>query len=144
MTDQDLIDHGLIMEDPRSGRWKYKFAYGNPSWFTANTKSDAIERATAAFNAHPPELRITRAQQNISADQERYNRMAALYGGWEQSELDAEVGRLESEITGLQRAGRREFNSGARRTSAAVSNEAARNVGQHRLDMIYYIQRNAK
>ena len=141
MKDQDLIDHGLIMEDARSGRWKYKFWYDSPGWFTANTKSDAVERATAAFNAHPPELRITRDQQNIAADQERYDRMDALYGGWEQSELDAEVVRLESEIAGLQRAGKREFNGGARRTSAAVSNESARNVGQHKLDLIYYIER---
>lgn len=126
------------------GRWQYKFSIGS-GWMTANTKADAIERASCAYEKTAQGQRLTARQRAEAADREEYERSDTRWGHMTLSMLRDMHSRLVVGSTSFRRAGAREFNSnGGRRTSAAVSNEAARDAAETAMQLGRYIATRAK
>lgn len=74
-----------------------------------------------------------------------FNRLQSVYGHLSNDEIESKIDKMTAEIASLQNAGRREFNmNGGRRTSAAVSAEGARNVGQEKLLLGAYLKHRQK
>ncbi len=139
MSEDHLEDFGLLREF--GGRWQYKFSFGS-SWMTANTKEDAVDRATATYHKAPESERMTRAERGAAADVEYDAQNERLYGKKSLDELYTERDRLSKEIAKSHKAGAREFNgNGGRRTGAAVSNEAARAAGGQKMRLESYIKK---
>jgi hypothetical protein len=138
-TDQDLIDMELA-RDMGGGVWKYKLNGGSRSEFTATSKEDAFQMARQAYHRTPEAERKTRQQKDVAADAERQAENERRWGKLSDAELAAELSRLEAESASHAKAAKREFNgNGYRRTGAAVSAEAARDVGADKLRLRSYI-----
>ncbi len=140
VSEDTLIDAGLLYHDPRNDLWKYKFSHEQGNFFTANTKEDAIERASAAYDKMPESERLTKQQRFDKATAKQDAELERRYGKMSVPELEERLERLGGEIASLQKAGEREFNGGGRRTAAAVSNEGARAAGQEKMDLARYIE----
>jgi hypothetical protein len=141
VSEEDLIAHGLLYHDPRTERWKYKFHHDSSLKF-ANSKESAIERAREAFKNWPESERKTKAQQAEESDRKREEDIDKRYSSKSVEELEKLVSQLEKKKDSLYRAGQREFNgNGGRRTSAAVSSEAARDTAEEIRNIEDHIQR---
>jgi 2-polyprenyl-3-methyl-5-hydroxy-6-metoxy-1,4-benzoquinol methylase len=136
VAESDLESVGLLREF--AGHWQYKFGVDG-RWMTANAKADAVERATAAYHKTPEDQRLTRAQRDEKADAEEFEQSHRAYGSRSLPELRDKFEQMGGEIASNRKAGEREFNGGGRRTSAAVSNEAARNIAEERMRLGRYI-----
>ena len=137
-SEETLIDM-LLLRD-RGDRWQYKFSIDS-NWMTANTKADAVERATSAYLAAPEEKRLTSQQRAKKADAELIANMDQRYGHLSIADLEAKYESLGGVVSDFQRAGAREFDgNGGRRTSAAVSSEGARDAGAEKIRLGIYIK----
>jgi hypothetical protein len=134
-----LEDVGLLRQV--GDRWKYKFAIDG-SWMTANSKSDAVERATEAYRKASPDKLLTSEQRFAKANDDEYEMMHRNNKGASLKSLEAKYESMGGEIASHQKAGAREFNgNGGRRTGAAVSAEAARGVAEERMRLGRYIEK---
>jgi hypothetical protein len=79
-----------------------------------------------------------RVQASAEWDTDMMARMGRQYGDKSVVELEAIHEGMGGEIRGMQSD--REMNGGGRRTGPAVANEAARGMGQHRLELGIYIK----
>lgn len=137
VAESDLESVGLLREF--AGNWQYKFAVDG-RWMTANKKIDAVERATDTYHKTPEDQRLTRAQRDEKADAAEFEQSNQRYGALSLSDLRDKHERMAGDIASNQKAGAREFNgNGGRRTSAAVSNEAARDIADERRRLGRYI-----
>ena len=137
VSEDVLQDVGLLRE--YAGRWKYR-TRPEGTWFTANSKADAIDRATAGYLSMPESDRLTRAQRDAKADAEYDAESERRYGRLSIEQLEKLLGTTAGDIAANQKAGQSEFNgNGGRRTGAAVSNEAARVLGEERMRLERYI-----
>ena len=82
---------------------------------------------------------IERAQASDAADAERNQSMGRLYGDKSLAELEAIYEAMGGQIRGMQSTREMDGNGG-RRTAAAVANEGARDMGEHRLQLGIYIK----
>lgn len=138
VSEAELIDVGLLRK--WGDQWKYRHSMETPSYFTANTKEDAIERATAAYWKASPEQRLTREQRFEKANQDD---IASSDDMWRRMGMDALAAMYEKmggDIKGLQAAGTREFTDGGRRTAPAVAAEGARETAEMRRKLGRYIE----
>ncbi|WP_219097725.1 hypothetical protein [Pseudomonas sp. UMAB-40] len=81
---------------------------------------------------------IERVKASAEWDADMMARMGRQYGDKSVAELEAIHEGMGGEIRGMQSD--REMNGGGRRTGPAVANEAARGMGQHRLELGIYIK----
>lgn len=81
---------------------------------------------------------IERAQASAEWDTDMMARMGRQYGDKSVAELESIYEGMGGEIRSTQSD--REMNGGGRRTGPAVANEAARQMGQHRLELGIYIK----
>ncbi len=138
-TISELKDVGLLNDF--GGRWKYKFSIDNSSWFTANTKEDAVERATSAYLKAKPSERLTRKQRDDLADKTWIEDMDRHYGTMTDNQIEEKIERLGGSISGNKKTAAREFNNnGGRRTSASVSAEAYRVEAEERNNLKRYLK----
>jgi 16S rRNA A1518/A1519 N6-dimethyltransferase RsmA/KsgA/DIM1 with predicted DNA glycosylase/AP lyase activity len=140
VSDAVLEDVGLLREF--GGNWQYKFGIDG-RWMTANSKEDAVSIATKTYHETPESERMTRDQRDAKADADEYEDLHRRYGHLSVDDLRDRHEKMGGEIEGLQAAGRREFNGGGRRTSAAVSAQGARDVSEERSKLDRYIERRA-
>lgn len=137
--DAETLESVELLREFR-GRWQYK-THADGTWKTANSKDDAITQATDAYLDTPPDARLTRVEMDKRADAELIATMEARYGNLALPALRDKYSEMGGEVADLQRAGAREMNgNGGRRTAAAVSNEAARGLGEERLRLGIYIK----
>jgi hypothetical protein len=141
VSEQDLIDYGLLRQNRFNGKWQYKGFHNQNGFHTANSKERAIEFAREALSRWPESDRKTKAQQADEADREREADIDKRYSSKSVEELEKLVSQLEKKKDSLHRAGRREFNGGGRRTAAAVSAEGARDVAEEIRNIEDHIQR---
>ena len=135
---EDALTEVQLLREER-GRWQYKFVIGS-TWMTANTKEDAVERATATYWKTPEAERLTSQQRADKAEADEFAQMDANYKSTSVADLKAKYQKLGSEIAANQAAGAREFNgNGGRRTGPAVSSEAARAQGEEKMRLKRYI-----
>lgn len=81
---------------------------------------------------------IERARAGSESDMDIMSRMGRLYGAKSLVELQSIYDEMGTDIRNSQSM--REMSGGSRRTGAAVANEGARQIGQHRLEMGIYIK----
>lgn len=81
---------------------------------------------------------IERDRAGKESDADIMARMGRLYGDKSVAELETLYEDMGGEIRSTQSD--REMNGGGRRTGPAVANEAARNMGQHRLELSIYLK----
>lgn len=126
-------------------RWKYRSHIESPSWFTANTKEDAVERATATYHKAAPEQRLTKEQRFAQADADEHALMQRNYGHLSLEDLRKKYNEYGGDIASLQQSGARELDgNGGRRTSAAVSSQGARETADERMRLGRYIAAREK
>lgn len=139
VSEETLIDAGLLKQ--WGERWKYKTDIATSAFLTANTKADAVERATAAYWNAAPEDRLTSAQRFEKANREEMESAHGMWGRLGLPELAVMYEKLGGTISELQGAAAREFNNnGGRRTSAAVAAEGAREAADVRMKLGRYIE----
>jgi hypothetical protein len=137
--EETLQEIGLLYEF--NGRWKYSTS---GSWFTANSKEDAVSMATETYWGLNPEERLTRAQRVEKAEQDELAESRAKWGHLSPAQLSAMDDRMSRDLAALQKAGRREFNgNGGRRTASAVSAQGARDVAEEQRKLRRYIESQA-
>jgi hypothetical protein len=138
--DHELVDSERLEEVELlrciHGRWKYRFVVDG-SWFTANSKEDAVAIASKTYREFGGKL-LTREEKSAAADAVEFEYMAVRYASWSDSEIEKEVSRLERQISRFQNAAKREFNGGGRRTGPAVAAESARDVATHKQKLQRY------
>ena len=123
------------------GVWQYRMRPAGP-WYSANSRHGAIEPAQALYDRLPESERLTQAQRDAATEAARDARNEAQFGYKTDAELRASLALLEVEIARHQHAARREFNgNGKRRTSAAVSAAAARDLGEIKMRLSGYMAR---
>jgi len=132
-----LIDVGLLKQWGDS--WKYKFAI-NSSFMTANTKADAVERATAAYWKTKPEDRLTQVQRGEKADREEIEASNSIWKNLDLPALRKMFEKMGGDIASLRAAGKHELSGDGRRTAAAVANEGARETAEMRRKLGRYIE----
>ncbi len=140
-TEQELIDYGFLRQYHVNGKWQYIAMPGSTGWRTSNSKESAIERAANAFKELPEAERKTKSQRFDEASAEYDGKNEKLWGSKSIPELEQELENMGGKISGLHKAGEREFNGGGRRTSAAVSAEGARNLGEVKMRLEGYLRR---
>lgn len=145
VSEQTLIDHGLLQKPYRGDeRWLYKI-HPESGFRTANSKERAVDQAREAFNKIPPDKRLTTAQKRDIFNAEYDAKLEAKYGGKSIAELERMLDDMSGSIASHQRSGNGEVENGYRSTSKAVSNEAARGLGEEKMKLEGYIRdRKAK
>jgi hypothetical protein len=91
---QKLEDIGLLRE--YRGRWQYKFRVGE-GWYTAQSKEDAVQMATQAYNNTPDDQRISTKAKDELIDQEKQEAALKLYGHLTLCEIESRL--LEIDYT---------------------------------------------
>ena len=129
---------GLLRE--YRGVWQYRLRVDGP-WYCANNLAGAAESAQTTFDALPEAERLTPDERMARQDALRDAQNEADYAGKSDDELLAMLARLTQIMQGHQHAARREFVDGRRRTSAAVSAEAARDLGEIKMRLGGYMAR---
>ena len=114
------------------GVWQYRMRPAGP-WYSANSRHGAIEPAQALYDRLPESERLTQAQRDAATEAARDARNEAQFGYKTDAELRASLALLEVEIARHQHA--------ARRTSAAVSAAAARDLGEIKMRLSGYMAR---
>lgn len=132
-----LLDVGLLYH--WGEQWKYKYSAEAASYFTAPSKTDAIERASDTYATAKPGTVLTRAERDAKADAEEAEQMRRQYGHLALQELRNLYERMGGDIVSLQAAGKNELSGDGRRTSAAVANEGARETATERMRLGRYI-----
>ena len=116
----------------------------------SNTEKDVIRRLEQGHYDREDARSVVRAHRDywnrreaegVASDHARDNRLNELYGHLSISDLEKRLDELNDKISGLQKAGRREFTgSGTRRTGAAQSNEVARVLGESKMYLERYLE----
>lgn len=141
--DPDVDLEGFNLLRYFGGRWQYKFGIDG-NWMTANSKEDAVARASRAYRNTPIEDRLTRDQRDTKADAAEYAISHQRYGTMSIDQLLKKHRSMGHEIEILQRSCHREFDCGSgRRTGAAVSAEGARTIAMERARLGRYIERRS-
>lgn len=135
---ETLLDYGLIRMV--FGRWKYRPIARDRGEFFASSRDLAVEMATRAYlAAKPGELR-TRHEMAEDADAKLYADMHAIYSGKSVEDVESVLIELEANPICSAEAHRREFACAVGRgTRAAVSTQAARDVGALKSRLRIYI-----
>lgn len=130
-------------EDQTKTRGKYQWRLNKSdkwAWFEGDKQTTGAypneSDADYAFDAHrlkddAPDEPAPTASFKEHPEYERLNR---TYGSLSKQQIDDQIDRMAAEIKNHQHVARREFNgNGGRRTGAAVSAEAARELGNEKL-----------
>lgn len=137
INEATLKDVGLLYF--WNGQWKYKFSLDH-GWMTANSKQDAIDRASVAYAATPKKELLTRIERAEKAEKAEFDAMHKIYGGYTVAELQSLYAAQGGQMESLQLAATREFNgNGGRRTSAAVAADGARETAEFRMKLKMYM-----
>lgn len=137
ISEEELDRLGLVRKF--GDYWQYRFDIGG-KWYYANDKGGAIEQAKKTYLKTPKEQRLTPKELGELADKKRLATILERYKNLSASELKSRLNEIDNKIKSLRKAGTREFTgAGTRRTSAAVSNEAARELAQERLDIEFLL-----
>lgn len=130
----------------RRGRYEWKLnVSGMWAWFSGDRQITGAYRdqgdADYAFEAHrlsdgPP----VKSDELLSFKKNpEFERLDRLYGRLTLDQIDAALARMSEDIAAHQYAARREFNgNGGRRTGAALSAQAAREIGQEKILLQMY------
>lgn len=130
---------GLLRE--YRGVWQYRMFADGP-WYSANSRHGAIESAQALYDRLPESERLTQAQRDAATEAARDAQNEAMYGDKTDAELQAMVLDLEARIAGFRRGGKRQYSAnGHCYTGAAVSNAAARDLGEIKMRLAGYMAR---
>ncbi|SER35465.1 MULTISPECIES: class I SAM-dependent methyltransferase [Pseudomonas] len=138
VSEAELIDLNLLKQ--WGDTWKYKHSIEASGFFTANSKADAVERATQAYWKARPEDRLTAEQRFEKANRDELAESQARWKHLSLPELIAMRDKLGGDIESLQRAARREMSDGGRRTAPAVAAEGARQTADTRAKLNRYIE----
>lgn len=138
-----LEKYGFITEV--HGKWKYTTQNGVYPKFTANSKESAVESAWPYYLKVPKDELKTKAEKYEDSIQSFNQDMQKRYGSLSNDEISQKIDEVSAEIKSLQAAGGREFTgNGTRRTSAATSNEAARQLGEEKMRLESYLKYREK
>ena len=86
------------------------------------------------YHLEDHEVVETPPKEHSIKDHPEYDRLDRLYGRLDSQQVWDRLTRMQADVKSHQHAGRREFNGrGGRRSSAAVSSEAAREISQEML-----------
>lgn len=138
VSEAELIDLNLLKQ--WGDTWKYKHSIEASGFFTANSKADAVERATQAYWKARPEDRLTAEQRFEKANRDELAESQARWKHLSLPELIAMRDKLGGDIESLQRAASREMSDGGRRTAPAVAAEGARQTADTRAKLNRYIE----
>lgn len=140
---ETLISYGLLRQS--CGRWKYRPIARDRGEFFASSLEFAVEMATRAYlSAGPGELK-TKREMAEAADSAIYEDMHAKYSDKSIEDLEYILAGLESVPACSLDAHRREFACAiGRGTRAAVSTQAARDVGALKSRLRIYIAMRAE
>jgi hypothetical protein len=121
-----------------SGKWAW-FEDGRQKTGAYPSHSDA----DCAFTAH--RLKAGSSHNTVSEqrveDHPQFERLQRVYGSLTSEQAADVVSQMDADIKSHQRVGVREFNgNGGRRTGAAVSAEAARNIAEEKLLLRLYMR----
>jgi len=131
VSEETLSDVGLLRNF--GNLWKYKFSINQTNFFTANSKEDAVERATEAHRKAPKEKLLTREQRDENADRDSHEETHRQYGHLTKEEVEEKISKLDADVAVFQKSACREFDgNGGRRSSAAVSAEGARGAAEEK------------
>lgn len=140
---ETLISYGLLRQS--CGRWKYRPIARDRGEFFASSFEFAVEMATKAYlSAKHGELK-TRREMAKEADSALYEDMHAKYHWKSIEELEYILAGLEAVPACSFDAHQREFACAiGRGTRAAVSTQAARDVGALKSRLRIYIAMRAE
>lgn len=134
----DAVRAGLTLKQNQSGMWAWfdgetqkTGAYRTPEEAQKSPEIEAREFNASAAKSQPSEVSIKTHPE--------YERLDRVYGNLTKEQLDAKIAEMTADIAQHAKAARREFDgNGGRRTSAAVSAQAVRDIGEEKLLLSAY------
>ncbi|MEY0216833.1 hypothetical protein AB7W58_21090 [Providencia rettgeri] len=138
IDEKTLVDVGLLRE--WNGRWKFKFSIDGKFKFASN-KQSAIERASEAYVKAPKEALLTKDERFREYEREFIEKMDEKYGRCSNGEIERLIHSTSLKVASNKASSSREFNdNGGRRSSAAMSSDAARSFAEEKMNLERYLE----